>query len=194
MKKIIAAIAACLIIASAFASCSDPLSSSDNADTKSTSSKTASSTSSKKSAVPEKAKEYADSFDGLEAYIKDKGYLTGDIIKNANDTELPKLDGVDYKYGYEYIGAETGKKYTNNGIVIELYAFKDGGSNEFVESVKQNGTFTLFDKEVKAYLACGGKYMMMYSDKNVKEGDTESDSYKTMQTAIKTFEAFEPTE
>ena len=194
MKKIAAAIAACLIIASAFASCSDPLSSSNGAETKSTSSKTSSSTSSKMSSEPKKTKAYADSFKGVEAYMKDKGYLTGDIIKNANDTELPKIDGVDYKYGYEYIGAETGKKYTNNGVVIELYAFKDSESNEFVGSVKQNGLFTLFDKEVKAYLACGGKYMMVYSDKNVKEGDTESDAYKTMRRAIETFEDFKPTE
>lgn len=193
MKKLIAALAACLIIVSAFASCSDPLSSSNNSDTNSSSSKTSSSTSSKKSSSPKKAKTYEDNFDGLEDYMTDKGYLTDEIIKKANDTKLPKVDGVDYTYGYEYIGAETGKKYTNNGVLIELYAFKEGEKNEFIDSVKKNGTFTLFDAEVKAYLTSDDKYMMVYTDKNVKEGDTESDAYKTMQTTIKDFEAFSPT-
>ena len=190
MKRIIAAFAACIIIASLFVSCSDPLSSSNSSETES--SKTSSSTSSKTSSKAKETKTYSDSFESLETYMEDQGFLTDDIIKKANDTKLPKVDGVDYKYGYEYIGAETGKKYTNNGVVIELYAFKEGKKNEFIDSVKNNGTFTLFDAEVKAYLTSDDKYMMVYSDKNVKDGDTESEAYKTMQTAVKAFEAFSP--
>ncbi|MBR1731403.1 MAG: hypothetical protein IJ725_03085 [Ruminococcus sp.] len=192
MKKIIAAIAACLIIAAAFVGCSDPLSGQTKSETKSSSSKASAATADEAANTTTK-KTYTDSFDSIETYMKDQGYLTKDIIKNASDTKLPKVDDVEYTYGYEYIGAQTGKKYTNNGVVIELYAFKDADKNETVQSVKKNGTFTLFEKEITAYLACDGKYMMIYSDKNVKEGDTESDAYKTMQRAVKAFEAFKPT-
>ena len=195
MKKLIAAIAACLIAASALASCSDPLADSNSSDAKSTSSKTSSSASSKSSSAPKKAKEYADSFAGLKSYMQDKGVLTADseeLKKNTNDTKLPDIDGVDYKYGYEYIGAETGEKYTVNGVVIELYEFKDAENNDTIKSVKENDVITLFDKQVQAYLACDGKYMMIYTDKNVKDNDNSSDAYKKMSAAIKAFEAFSP--
>lgn len=185
MKKLIAAICALLILASAFAGCSDPLAKSNTSETQASSS----------SAKPKKtikAENYEDSFKGLESYMKDYGYLTSDIIKNANDTKLPKIKGVNYKYGYEYIGAKKGKKYTNNKIVIELYAFEEGKKNEFVDSVKEKGTFTLFDEEITAYLTDNGKYMMVYTDKDIKDDDKTSDAYKTRQGAIKAFEAFTP--
>lgn len=191
MKKIIAALTACLIIISAFAGCSDPLSSSNKSESKS--SKTSSTTSKTKSSTNKPAKKYNDSFADLRTYMKDKGFLTDEVIKKADNTKLPPVDGVDYKYGYEYIGAVKGEKYINNTVVIELYEFKEGEKNEFVDSVKNNGTFNLFDKEIKAYLTDNDKYMMIYTDRNIKDEDTESDSYKTMQKAIKAFEEFSPT-
>lgn len=186
MKKFIAAICACLILASAFAGCSDPLAKSNTSETK------ASSSSAEKAKKTIKAENYEDNFNGLESYMKDYGYLTKDIIKNANDTKLPKIKGVNYKYGYEYIGAKKGKKYTNNKIVIELYEFEEGKKNEFVDSVKEKGTFTLFDEEVTAYITDNGKYMMVYTDNDIKDDDKTSDAYKTRQGAIKAFEAFKP--
>ena len=202
MKRLIAAVAACVIVVSVFAGCNDPLASSNTSETKSSSASSSANTS-KTSSSAKKAKTYEDSFSGLETYMKDKGYLTDDMIKDADKKdektgktrmELPdNIEGVTYKYGYEYIGAETGKKYINNGVVIELYAFKEGEQNDTVDSVKKNGTFSLFDKEITAYLTPDDKYLMIYTDKNVKEGDTESDAYKTMQKTIKTFEAFSPT-
>ncbi len=202
MKKIIAAVAVCLIVIFVFAGCNDPLASSNTSETKS-SSAASSANSSKTSSSAKKVKTYDDSFSGLETYMKDKGFLTDDIIENANKKddktgktrmELPdNIEGVDYKYGYEYIGAETGKKYINNNVIIELYAFKEGEQNDTIDSVKNKGTFVLFDAEIKAYLTPDDKYMLIYTDKNVKEGDTESDAYKTMQKTIKTFEAFSPT-
>ena len=191
MKKIIAAVAACLIIASAFAGCYDPLASSSTSETKSASS--ASETTSGKAKETKTEKTYSDSFDSLRRYMKDQGFLTDDVIKKANSTKLPKVDGAEYKYGYEYIGAVKGEKYINNSVVIELYEFKDPDKNEYVQSVKKNGKFTLFDKEITAYLTFDDKYMMIYTDESVKEGDAESDSYKTMQNAVKAFEAFKPT-
>lgn len=193
MKKIIAALSVCLIIVSAFASCSDPLSSSTKSESKD--SKTSSTASeAKKSTKSNASKKYSDSFTDLRTYMKDNGFLTDEIIKKADNTKLPSVDGVDYKYGYEYIGAVKGEKYVNNGLVIELYEFKEGEKNEYVDSVKNNGTFTLFDKTITAYLADNDKYMMIYSDKNIKDGETDSDAYKTMQRAVKTFEAFSPTQ
>lgn len=194
MKKIIAALAACLIMTFVFASCSDPLASSNNSDTKSSSSSAGQDATEETTKAAAK-KTYSDSFEDLKSYMQDKGILIADseeLKKNTNDTKLPNVSGVDYKYGYEYIGAVKGEKYTNNGVIIELYEFEEGKQNDTVDSVKKNGTFTLFDKEVTAYLTSSDKYMMIYSDKNVKDGDTESDAYKTMQTAVKAFEAFKP--
>lgn len=195
MKKIIAALSVCLIIVSAFAGCSDPLSSSNNSDSKdSKTSESASQTNdSEKSTKAKSSKDYEDSFTGLRTYMKDNGFLTDEIIKKADNTKLPPVDGVDYKYGYEYIGAVKGEKYANNGVVIELYEFKSGEKNEYIDSVNKNGTFTLFDKEITAYLTNNDKYMMIYTDPNIKDGETNSDPYKTMLRAVKTFKAFNPT-
>ena len=195
MKKIITVLSVCLIILSVFAGCSDPLSSSNKSESKDaeTSSAASQSGDSGKSTKAKTQKNYNDTFADLRTYMKDNGFLTDDIIKKADNTKLPPVDGVDYKSGYEYIGAVKGEKYVNNGVVIELYEFKQGEKNEYVDSVKNKGTFTLFDKEIKAYLADNDKYMMIYTDKNIKDGETDSDPYKTMQRAIKTFEAFNPT-
>ena len=201
MKRIIKAIVACLIIVSVFASCNDPLTSSKS-DTKSSNSSASSEESAKKAKSTAK-KTYEDSFDDLEEYMKDKGYLTDDIIKDADKKdektgktrmELPdNVKGVDYKYGYEFIGATFGKKYYNNNVVIELYEFKEGEKNDTIESVKKDGTFKLYDAVGPAYLTDNDKYMLVYTDRNIKDGDTESDAYKVMQRAIKDFKAFSPT-
>lgn len=191
MKKIIAALTACLIIVSAFAGCSDPLSSSTKSESESSSAASEGKSSDKKASSISK-KEYKDSFSDLRTYMKDQGFLTDEMIKKADNTKLPPVDGVDYKYGYEYIGAVKGEKYLNNGIVIELYEFKEGEKNDYVDSVRNKGTFTLFDKTTKAYLTDGDKYMMVYFDKNLKEDDTQAEPYKVRQRAIKAFEAFSP--
>lgn len=192
MKRIITVIAACIIITSLFASCNDPLSSSNQSKAKSSSSASSSKKSKSKTSKPKVKKTYADSFDDLEAYMKDKGYLTGDMIKNANNTKLPKVKGVNESYGYELIGAKYGKKYVNNNVVIELYEFKPGAKNDTIESVKKEGIFTLYDMAVAAYLTDDDKYMLVYNDKSLKEDDVDSDAYKTMQKAIKDFKAFKP--
>ena len=53
-------------------------------------------------------------------------------------------------------------------------------------------SFEIFGIEVKATLAVDGKYMMIYTDKNLKESDTTSDAYKNREKAIEKFEAFSP--
>lgn len=194
MKKIIAAAVACLFIVSAFAGCGigDPLTSKTNSSS-SKSSSTTSKTSSKSASSKKKTeKTYEDSFDGLVSYMTDKGYITSDAVKNSSSEKLPSIKGIDYKKGYEYIDAEKGVKYPNNSVVIELYSFKNPDKNECVQSVKKNGSFEIFGIEVKATLAVDGKYMMIYTDKNLKESDTTSDAYKNREKAIEKFEAFSP--
>ena len=56
------------------------------------------------------------------------------------------------------------------------------------------GKFTLFDIDIEACLAVDGKYMMIYTDSNLKDGDAESDNYKAKKLAVEKFEAFNPTE
>ena len=105
MKKYIAAVIACLFIASAFAGCGigDPLSdNSSKSSSSSTSSKEKSTSSKTESKKTEKTKTYKDSFDGLVSYMKDKGYITSDSVKQSSDEKLPTIKGVDKDYGYEY--------------------------------------------------------------------------------------------
>ena len=197
MKKIIAAVIACLFIASAFAGCGigDPLNNNSSKSSSSSSSSKEKSTSSKtESKKTEKTKTYKDSFDGLVSYMKDKGYITSDSVKQSSEEKLPTIKGVDKDYGYEYIGAEKGVKYPNQNITIELYSFKNPEKNDYVQSVKKDGKFTLFDIDIEACLAVDGKYMMIYTDSNLKDGDAESDNYKAKKLAVEKFEAFNPTE
>ena len=155
MKKIIAAVIACLFIASAFAGCGigDPLNNNSSKSSSSSSSSKEKSTSSKtESKKTENTKTYKDSFDGLVSYMKDKGYITSDSVKQSSDEKLPTIKGVDKDYGYEYIGAEKGVKYPNQNITIELYSFKNPEKNDYVQSVKKDGKFTLFGIDIEAYL------------------------------------------
>ena len=126
--------------------------------------------------------------------MKDKGYITSDSVKQSSDEKLPTIKGVDKDYGYEYIGAEKGVKYPNQNITIELYSFKNPEKNDYVQSVKKDGKFTLFGIDIEAYLTVDGKYMMIYKDTNLKDGDAESDNYKAKKLAVEKFEAFNPTE
>lgn len=175
MKRIIALLAACLISISVFAGCGGA---SPNTISHTENSKV----------------DYSKEFEQIENYLVKKKCITKDMVKNFNDTTLPKTKGVDYKYGYEYIGAISGKKYINNGVVVELYEFKEGENNKTIESVKKNGTFTLYDSEIKAYLTDDEKFMLIYTDKSIKDDDTDSEAYKTMQKTVKAFEEYNPDE
>lgn len=177
MKRIIAAIAACALIMALFAGCGG-----QQAQQQVT-------RKSAKEATGDEAKVLS-AIESLETYMIKKGFLTEDVVKYSTDEELPKIDGVKETHGYELIGADFGAKYQNGNVLIELYYFSAPDKNDAVKAVKSGGKFTLYDREISAYLACDGKYMMIYTDKGVKEGDTESDAYKTMQKAIKTFEEY----
>ena len=180
MKRIIAVIAACTLIMALFAGCAGVQ------GTQQEVTRTAA-----KDATGDEAKVLT-AIEALESYMVKKGYLTEDAVKYSTDEELPKTEGVKETHGYEFIGADFGAKYQNGNVVMELYYFSAPDKNDTVKSVKDGGTFTLYDKVIPAYLACDGQYMMIYTDKSIKEGDTESDAYKTMQKAIKAFEEYKP--
>jgi predicted small lipoprotein YifL len=170
MKKIIAAVIACLMITAALTGCgsSNPL---GDAESK------ASATEGTQAATEAKPTSFKDSFEGLVDYFHALGYITDDGIKNALDAD------------YKAIGAEQGKKYVNGKVVIELYEFKSD-SKKVLESVKKNGTFELYEKTIKAYLSSDERFMLIYDDATIKEDDTNADSYKAREKAGKAITEF----
>ncbi|MCH5303825.1 MAG: hypothetical protein J1E41_03085 [Ruminococcus sp.] len=177
MKRFLIAAASVLLIATSFVGCYDPLSDPNATNPSASTAETEPVTEAKK------AEDYKDTLAGLRDFMKDSGYITI-AEKNANVTKMKA----------ELIGAEKGYRYTTGNIKVELYAYKLNGKNptrdEFIESVKKNGSFTLYNKEIKAYLSDSGKYLMVYSNPDIAADDTSSDAYKTMQKAIKAFKEF----
>ncbi len=175
MKKIITAAIALVMIAALFSGCSDGLAA-NSAATESVSA-TESATEAKKAA------DYSDTYEGLRDYMQDKGYIKI-ADKESNVTEMQA----------KLIGAEKGYRYTMDSVNIELYAFNLKKNNkkrdEIISSVEKNGKFTLYNREVTAYLSDSGKYLMVYTDSAVGKDDTTSNAYKIQQNAIKAFKAF----
>lgn len=176
MKKVIAAVAALLIISLSLVGCNnDPLNKTNET----------SSTSTTNSAVSEN-KDYDDSLEGLEQLFVDKGYIT----VNDDRSNVTVMDAA-------LIGAKEGNRYTSNingaEVVVELYAYDvdnlDNTGNEIIKSVTEKGEFQILDLDpVKAYLSDSGKYLLIYNDKSNPAEGTEN--YTRMQTAIKQFKAF----
>lgn len=185
MKKLIAGIMAVMIMAIGFAGCNnDPLSKENVEAVK---------TETTEATTPTEAKDvedkvYDETVDGLAQLFVDKGYMKIED-NNSNVTEMDA----------SLIGAKKGKKYstTYNGaeVIIEFYSF-DMTDNKLketaeqtIKSVKENGWFQIFKLDpVKAYLADGDKFLMIYTDKSNPAED--SDNYKRMQEAIETFKDF----
>ena len=177
MKKIITAAIALIMIAALLAGCSDGLAEKNSAAA------TDATTATEEVTEAKTAADYSDSYDGLRDYMKDKGYIKIED-KESNVTKMQA----------DLIGAEKGFRYTMNTIKVELYAFnlkKDSKTrDEIIASVKNNGKFTLYSKDVTAYLSDSGKYLMIYSDSAIGTNDTTSDAYKLQQEAIKDFKSF----
>lgn len=182
MKRIIAAACAAFMIAATFTSCYDPVKDPNmklqNGTTASTQATTAAATEAKKAA------DYKDDLAGLRDYMKDKEYITIE----QDDKNVTKMKN-------ELIGAKEGYKYSMGDVLVELYEFNLSGTNaerdKTLESVKKNGSFTIYSKEVKAYLTDSGKYMMVYYNNKIDENNKQSDEYKKREAAIKAFKEFE---
>ncbi|MGN1138162.1 MAG: hypothetical protein ACI4RM_01855 [Ruminococcus sp.] len=166
MKKLITLILASLMLISVMAGCGTTV---PNA-TESTS-------------ATEETKEettYSDSLESLAEYMKDQGYIAA--TENA------------YEMQAQLIGAEKGYRYLNGAIQIELYSYNPDKLNktakDVVEQIKENNEFELYGKKIKGFLTDNGKYMMVYTDSAIAEGDTTSDAYKTMEKAVKELNKF----
>lgn len=181
MKRVLIAALAVFVIALSFASCYDP--DAGIKDKSKIASTTAADSATK--ATEAKAKtvsdsKYSDTYEGLRDYMKAWGYIKTDDQNNIVKMQADK------------IGAEKGYKYTDGDTRVELYSFnfkKDNSTRDkVIESVKNNGTFTLYGETIPAYLSDNGKYLMVYS--NPAANDKNSDAYKTKQNAIKAFKSF----
>lgn len=177
MKRIICALMVALMLMMCFAGCQDAMSMDNTKPTTTTEPSTE-----KEEATPDTVtKTYENSYKGLVEYFKDKAYITI-AEKDANVT---KMDA-------SLIGAKEGNRYrmtyNNAEILIELYYYENT-DNSFVKSVKENGTFQIGELDpVTAYLADGGKYLMIYTDKSNPAED--SDNGKRQTEVVEAFKAF----
>lgn len=126
------------------------------------------------------AAKYEDSLTGLVSYLGACGYVQG----NGTKTEF-QLIGA--KSGYRYTGYVE-KKET---VTAEFYAYDPSNLNDtakkVLDSVKQNGSFTLFGKVVPAVLSDSGKYLMIYQD--TSSADANTTRKKEVTEAFKSYKA-----
>lgn len=180
MKRVLISAVAVLMIALTFASCYDPyagIKDKSKKPTAATQSSTAKKDETKKKKVSDK--KYEDNLKGLRDFMKDSGYI------KVEDNNVTKMQA-------KLIGAKKGYKYVDGDIRVELYEFNLNGENKerdkTIESVKKDGTFTLYDETIPAYLSDSGKYLMIYT--NPAANDKNSDAYKIKQNAVKAFKGF----
>lgn len=179
MKKIIALITAGVIAASLLAGCgNDPLTAGTAAPAATDESGAAATEQTEKKINRES---YDKSLEGLAEYFNDLGYISNEKDKTA-------------KMEAKLIGAKKGNRYSYNTARVELYVFDTKNPNEtadtVIDSVERDGSFTLYDKKIEAFLSDNRKYLMIYTDSAIGD-DTSSDAYKTKQAAIKALKDFE---
>lgn len=118
-----------------------------------------------------------DSLDGLMEYLLSNGIISGE------KTEMEA----------KFIGAEAGYKYAFSSdttvITVELYAFDqaalDDTAKTVIQSVKENGYFTLLETQVEATLSNNEKYLMIYVMN--KENEEVLEQKEQAITAFKNF-------
>ena len=109
--------------------------------------------------------EFEDNINGL------CDYLTANKAVAGEPTEM----------AYETIGAVGGYRYrfvfSSSTVQVEVYEYDlenlGKEATKVLDSVKENGTFQMLDKEVSALLSDSGKYMMIYTDANKAEQNTQ---------------------
>lgn len=136
-----------------------------------------SSASSSSGTVADAAK-YSDSLKGLITYMGACGYI----------------DGNGLQMEYQLIGAKNGYRYTKKidkkqTVTAEFYEYDLKNLNEtakkILDSVQQNGYFTLFNKKITAYHSDNGKYLMVYKDS--ASGDASTARQKEAAAKFKAF-------
>lgn len=124
-----------------------------------------------------KASDYDDTLDGLREYMKDSYIVTGDAVEMS----------------YDVIGATGGYKYQftyrTSTVQVELYSFDPDNlsdtARENLNSIKENGTFTVLETEVSAYISDNGKYIMIYSD-----ASSDEENKQQQERAVELFKSF----
>jgi len=97
--------------------------------------------------------------DGLCEYLAEGLAFAGDPV-DMSYKEIGAVAGVRYRF-----------TYNGSTVQVELYEFDldnlDEKGKNCIDSVKENGKFTVLDNEVPAVL--NEKYMMIYTDTSKKE-------------------------
>lgn len=171
MKKIALITAVIIAVSACFVGCtSDPLNSKDYyTATQATEAPTTVSTQDEPKSV--NPSDYDNNVDGLCKYLKALDYLQGEPVKMAADL-------IGAEKGYRYVFA-----YEKGNINAELYEYNTNNLSDkakaTIKSVKDNGYFQIqgFDK-VEAYMSDNGKYLIIYSDSNLKDNNSPNESNK----------------
>lgn len=112
-----------------------------------------------------KASDYEDTLDGLLEYMKDSYIVAGDSTEMSYD-----VIGASGGYRYQFT-------YRSSTVQVELYSFDLDNLSETAQknlsSIKENGTFTVLENEVKAYTSDNGKYIMIYTDASSDEENVQ---------------------
>ncbi|HIV43582.1 MAG TPA: hypothetical protein H9996_05175 [Candidatus Faecalibacterium avium] len=144
--------------------------------------------------------DYPNTLDGLIAYMKAQGYIEKDYVAPAMFGQTASSNSNVLQA--QLIGAKSGKRYTGSydgkdNITIELYEYDpanlDSTGEKVIDQVKQKGTFTIFEKDVEAYLSSNSKYLMVYKDTELaddKNDDKATDHKARQQKVIEDFQAF----
>ena len=123
----------------------------------------------------------AKGMEGLCDYLEGNGIIAGNYVDMKADV----------------IGAKAGRKYQfkfgDTTIITEFYEFDLNNLNDTakatIDSVKENGTFSVLGTEVKALATESGKYVYIYGDTKTDEANVAQ-----MQKAIDLIQEFEDQE
>lgn len=178
MKKFIITLLSLTLLATAFAGCTqsfDPYASGNQQTATTTATEE---TKPQETTAPEE--EFKDTYGGMVSYMEDKGYL-----ENKKDAKT--------EMNADIIGAEKGHRFVKGTASIELYYFNPEKLNDTakatINSVKENGYFTVYGENIEATLSKNEKYLMVYFDSAIKEGE-ENEASQTKAKAIEDFKEF----
>lgn len=122
---------------------------------------------------------YDSDLQGLCKYFEDNGLTSGEKVQMSYDV-IGALNG--YKYTY---------RYNESNVQLELYEYPTEALSEtaqsVVDSVRENGTFTILDSTVPAQLSADGHFLMIYTDAKAEKDEVNKAHKAHVQSC---FEAF----
>lgn len=105
---------------------------------------------------------YESDIQGLCRYFEESGLVAGDKVQMS-------FDVIGASNGYKYM-----YRYNDSPVQIELYEFPaelSETAQKIVDSVRENGTFTILDNTVPARLSEDGRFLMIYTDAKSEKDD-----------------------